>query len=768
LQSFNLSNLEIDDLLYTFLDESRGERLDAGAVEAAAMVLNYCIKNLPGATSRKYLEIYLPRVLKALSPEIIDTFGYDTLKMMPSILHETLKLPQHLKETVRNAMNYVEFLLAYHEFILTGSCPLKFKDRVLKLLEKKRSASGAQVANIAFVSVNPQYPELFTSGKLISVSVELKVTGELNLFRSVQPVVALKGKVIEEEDPFIQQLRRSVDFAEGFFFGMKGTGEIVRMPREYHFGLADDGDLSRLVRLFTGGSAGLGFALLAMSAIDRMNLRRNQKLIRGDVAFTGSIDADGKVEPVTREGIDKKVQAVFHSHCRSFVLPTGNLERADQELQRLEKIYPARKLELIPVQNVLDAYEDERVMQTIEVPGTIVLSSRLKRSRKTLIAGIATIAALLALIVLLPPRLAHRLATYDFDGQSILMRNEYGRVFKTYPLPYRVLEQRKNPKRYESRSYQFFFDNALPLKGKELVLISVEVDSLEKTPAGRIHLHCFADNGRLVRHVALWDSLEVRTSDGKYSFKRFYYVQGELNDLDGDGYKEAVLSFTDRLYFPSGVVVISLRDGSTRSFVHLGHMKKFVIGDFDRNGKKEIVVGGERNGTNTCFIVVLDPDVMDGSTPSFRTVKFTGFEDDVAKYYIKIPISSLCLQYRKVCGHEGCAKPSMVSVQLDEERRPQFGVTENFSNREKNSILYTLGRDWRCVSITFTDFYLASFQSAFGINDDAALRDSIEANHKRLMSGFKYLDKNKWVDELTVNSGYLETLKKRKLRNKEI
>jgi len=766
LSERTISMVELDNLLYSLIEEPDTEKLDPHHIEDAILVLGYALKNYGKTSHPYYYRLYIDRVLNSLSRESIESLNYETLTTLLSIL-KIKRMAQEGSDYVDSEiLSTVKSALAYYELILTGSCTEEFREKAEEKLSLRRTGKYWQnrmVVNIAFVSKSAHLPGLLSYGKLIPIELRLRFTGEVSVTRKFEPTFAIKGKILEENDSFYRQVKDSVHLAESILFKIKGLHELKRIPREYLFAFEDSTDLNTYRKSFTGGSAGLGLALLAMNAIDNTELRSEKSWTSSNVAFTGTIDTSGKVLPVSESGVKEKVRAVFSSHCNSFVLPQGNLEHARKELDRLKEKHPGRELTLIPAENVLDVYNNKHICQRKSVPITRIIGKKLKIKRKTLITGVSIIILAIAIATLLPPMLKHELVTYDFDGKNILMKNSYGRVFRKYKIPYYIIPQKRKPKDNESKSFEFFLTDALPKKGNELIGITVECPPVDtKYPAGRIHVHCFDNRGNLCSHIALWDTLQATRKDGSIElFTRFYYVKGEVNDLDGDGYGEVVLSFTDRLFYPSGLIVVSLKDQSFKSFIHPGHMKRFIISDFDHDGKKEIVLGGENQAIKNVCITVLDPSVLNGSSPDLYGVKFKGFEDDVVKYYIKFPISPLCKKHWEICGSKGCTKPVLAALQIDERGNLQASVSEKYMDKNNCSMIFSFSKKWQCTNIIFTDVYKDALMRSFGIAGRKSLSDTLKAIGISLRKGIKYFDGTEWSERPVINSGYLRTLSKR-------
>jgi len=195
-------------------------------------------------------------------------------------------------------------------------------------------------------------------------------------------------------------------------------------------------------------------------------------------------------------------------------------------------------------------------------------------------------------------------------------------------------------------------------------------------------------------------------------------------------------------------------------------MKRFIIGDFDHDGKKEIVLGGENQAIKNVCITVLDPSVLNGSSPDLYGVKFKGFEDDVAKYYIKLPISPLCKKHWEICGSKGCTKPVLAALQINERGNLQASVREKYLDRNNCSMIFSFSKKWQCTDLIFTDVYKDALMRSCGITDRQSLSDSLNAIARSLRKGIKYFDGSEWSEKPKINSGYLRTISKRETQGR--
>jgi hypothetical protein len=623
----------------------------------------------------------------------------------------------------------------------------------LKLLREKYDQFQAQSSadEIRFVTVYSSRGSGFDPrlGKIITAKGRINVTGEWSTFKRFRRIIAFEGRTLRAKDPFDDQLAVAVDFAESHFKQRLRIREVERLPREYHFSLLGGEGSSNLKTRFTGGSAGLAFALLSLSSIEVLGVSRDQRLIRSSVAFTGSVDAVGSVRPVDDDALAAKVRSVFLSPCSCLVLPMDNLPAAAASLGELKTQYPKRSFELVPVKHVLDAYNDERIMTKRNSSTANVVFNKAKRRRKQLAALFSTLAALITLVVLLPPRLAHEISTYSFKNSRVSLANKYGHNFRNYDLGYRVLNvpamgvTPDDPDDTKSKAFEFFSGDINGHGPNELVLASIESDESETNPCGRFHVHVFSNGGSLVDTISWSDSLVHEQGEQRNTFKKFYYNHGQLVDLDGDKKQDHLLfSLTQREYYPGVVGLVSLEDGTLQSFVHAGYIQHLAVGDFDGDGKTEIIAAGVNNGLDAGgVVVVLDPAKMNGSSPDAFRMHFEGFLDDVAKYYVKLPKSALLSVPKIAKGNPGVSR-----INVEDNGTLSFGVSE-----AGYGLLYYFDKSFHCTQVV----PLEDYKQQYGLLWKAYHLPELESHLADLKGQVEYWTGDGWVRTPTVNKSYL-------------
>ena len=666
---------------------------------------------------------------RLLAEEAIAAYGFDALSILPDLIGDFVK-----EESNVAGRAFVATLAAVHRRLAWFNIILGEKDEAKRNLELSGAAdpegeaealrralargereSRADSVNLLFVMRPPGAGGALSLGRVESVSANLRIAGEWSFFRKYDPELSIDGRILEQKDPFALQLADAVRFAERHFIDVLGKKTLARLPRHYSFFLPSGGaDLSEAPAM-TGGSAGLGFALLALALIDCLKTRPSSIRIRAAAAFTGSIGESGEILSVDDAGIEAKVRAAFFSPCRYLALPKGNRPRAEEMLRELEREHPARRLELVSHNSVVDLLSDERFVEHRTVSLAARLGASAFRKRKHLVTAAACAGTILVLALLLPPRYAREIARCEFRDNRLAFFNRFGVEFQSYTIPYHVNVRQNGVapladstatlgRKMPCLPYTIVHEDILPGGGRELLFIGVESDPALTDPAGRIHVHLFSSHADSKLHVAIWDALWMLEDD-----KPSGYVQFELNacrlfDFDKDGSKELLLISRNHLWSPAAAIVISLEDGAYQTFRHNGHFYDYAIMDFNGDGADEIILAGVHNEPlRNSVVVVLDPRRIEGATPIGLNPRFIPPCNDAAMTYIKLPESIIC----SLLPEGECQQPQGVSVNKISAKEIWIGSQEGGNGR---ALMFYFDSSLSCVEVRCTDTYKAAYE----------------------------------------------------------
>ncbi len=114
---------------------------------------------------------------------------------------------------------------------------------------------------------------------------------------------------------------------------------------------------------YTGNSFSLGATVLIICSYLKQREKFIQYHIAGNSAFTGAVDNSGNVLPVSKESIKAKIEAAYFSWIKYCVIPQGNFQEAKMTYETLNKKYPNKEFELIPVNSVEEIFHNPKIIK---------------------------------------------------------------------------------------------------------------------------------------------------------------------------------------------------------------------------------------------------------------------------------------------------------------------------------------------------------------------------------------------------------------------
>jgi hypothetical protein len=202
-----------------------------------------------------------------------------------------------------------------------------------------------------FVEYNPDL-DLPPRGRLLN----LEVSANSISLKTEEDDVVVRNPVSEPDDRFLSQARDSVRAARKYLHEKYG----LSLNKKYRFDFA----INSTGAQFTGDSLGVAFAVGAIAAVEKVEIFREKLSISPDVAFSGALSADGKLEPVDEDALKLKIYRAFHSGIRYLVIPREHITDAWQYLSELEKKHPDRTLELVGADMLDTVAADPRLVPT--------------------------------------------------------------------------------------------------------------------------------------------------------------------------------------------------------------------------------------------------------------------------------------------------------------------------------------------------------------------------------------------------------------------
>ncbi|HER43421.1 MAG TPA: VCBS repeat-containing protein [Candidatus Eisenbacteria bacterium] len=741
--------------LYSRFESGNAE---PGTIEAAALLLDHVISRFQESYYRPHLERTVQLLTASLDPARADLLGHDALQALSRALEKIRELvPESTRETIKAAAQTVHASLAkrhlaagdeegartHLEFASRADIPAEI-ETMRRDIESAAPKPGSGTLFIPLVQQPLKSLPSLIGGRMIRGELEIEMTGEWSILHRRKPVVAFGGKILESQGPFALQLRAAADAADHIFIHDNGQRELARLPRQYLYSFSGPG--ADTARAYTGGSAGLGFALLTLDKLDALGFRRRQRRLKGRIAVTGYLGPEGSVLPVDNAGIAEKLKTVFFSACTHFVIPEENRAAAARALERLNEEFPARRLELVTVASVEEAYRDDRIFQPAQVQAGSVALRKMGRRRKYLVAASALLIAAVVMLLLIPPIFTKEISRFYVEKDVLYFVNRFGVVFDTFTPGYHiykcenkepglppglVLHKKDSPPAY---AYNGFIEDVVAGGKKEFVFIALAVDPTAKNPVGRIHIHVLSDTREELMRITLSDTLRMLEEGDLVEHTKVNLLWNGLHDFDRDGRKELYIVARNYILSPTAAHCITLEDRSAQTFAHYGHFNALRILDYNGDGRDELVFAGVHGDPlDRGIVCVLDPLHMQGTTPTNLDPSFIEFQNDAALLYIMFPRTVMCELLEG-----GCSRPHAMTINPEGGGVVWFGVQEG-----RTSLRYYFDDSWNCTRVEPITTYESLYRALRKTHDLRTLEEYME----ELCGKVRYWDKDRhyWV-----------------------
>ena len=188
----------------------------------------------------------------------------------------------------------------------------------------------------------------------------LKASVELVSKTSPDDKVTFDNQTKSPDDPFVGSVYNSLK-AVRKVIGRYGHKEASKRFYNAHFSIENS------KQTFTGDSIGLAAGLVTFVQLLKDQIISQEHFLSGECAFTGRVDADGKITAVKEDSLSKKIGRAFFSHVKYLALPEANI-RAGQEIRdSLRQQYPKRQLKLIPLEWLSEALCNRNIIITEKV-----------------------------------------------------------------------------------------------------------------------------------------------------------------------------------------------------------------------------------------------------------------------------------------------------------------------------------------------------------------------------------------------------------------
>jgi len=446
-------------------------------------------------------------------------------------------------------------------------------------------------------------------GLLETISVHLRRTKETGKF-----IIVPSGKELEKR--LMDQVKISWEAAieKSKKYLRKKTDRLEVVIR-----------FDKRLGYYTGDSLGTALAILFLEEI--LKFYNSPVIINKNsvVAITGGMDKDANILPVSEEIIKEKIEVVFYSGINLFVVPKPDEAAANEKLEDIKSQYPNRKLKLISVEDFDDVLNRRDIVE-------IRKQKIILRSAKFALKNWAAV-LFLAMVIFL----VYVGRFYDFNTNPAILVNK----------GYWLSVQNKNGKELWSKEMNFNADKLLYGSYKKISQLIYDVDGDGNSEVLLANEFFDADNFELNHGISCYDSdmnrlwhykfeKVVSTPSGSHNSQYLSY----LIDIVKEGDEVILYSFAvNAPLYPSVIYKLNARTGEKLEgeLWHYGHLAAGLIGDFDSNSEKELVMVGINNAFERCVLFSIDLKNLSGQSPYLSDNKFLEIGKANFNEYILLP-----------------------------------------------------------------------------------------------------------------------------------
>ncbi len=381
---------------------------------------------------------------------------------------------------------------------------------------------------------------------------------------------------------------------------------------------------------YIGNSLGLVLTLGFIQELMKIYQTRTRISISPGIAVTGGLDEAGSVIPVREEIISAKVAVAFFSTMYYLVVPKEDEEIALKNLKRLNQNYPERKLKITGVDSLEDLLNRRNI---IVITKTSIPVFAAKKAYKHKYSLVLFLMLFFVSGYFLAKNYDDNPYSLDISDHILSIKNKYGNVLwqagVNYPDNYPLTQFRIN-------SIARLFD--VNKDGKNDVIITNEHLGKKRDVSKFGRVACFDHRQKLLWQYVFRDSIATRVE----KFTPYYSLS--ILDIKKDmPDPEILLVGQHENYYPSPLIKLRLRDGKRMGhiFWHPGGGSRGFIGDFNEDGKDELIATSISNGLERCVLYSIDYDKLKGTAPT--TINYRFLNQHIADFnqYIILPKSDV-------------------------------------------------------------------------------------------------------------------------------
>lgn len=387
---------------------------------------------------------------------------------------------------------------------------------------------------------------------------------------------------------------------------------------------------------YIGNSLGLVLTIGFIGELLKLYQTRSLINVKSGIAITGGVNENGAVLPVKEEIISAKTRVAFYSTISSLVVPKEDEEYAVKKTIELNKVFPGRKLKIIGIESLEDLIDRRSV---VEIKKTNLINYAAKKIYKHKYSVILLLMLVFVSGYFLGMNFDNNPDSLDIDDHLLSVKNKYGNILWQRKVGYS--DDQPLTEFMKGRIARLFDVNN---DGKKDLIITSELLNGTKDVGKFGRVACFDYKQRLLWQYVFRDTISTRVE----KFTPFYSlhifdIEKNLKD------PEILLVGQHENYYPSPIIKLRLKDGKRIGgiFWHPGGGSQGFIGDYNGDGKDEIIATSISNGLERCVLYSIDYDKLKGTAPTTKNYRFIGKPVADFNQYIVLPKSDVNIYYKE-------------------------------------------------------------------------------------------------------------------------
>ncbi len=669
----------------------------------------------------KYISYYLQFKDDVFSLILNDQFEYSTpeeIDKLTAIVEKIISFSPSVSKSENEKL-----------FERIENSKIKIQDILNDKSTKENELSDAYSFSINQVLIEDDQNAKLNSGIIEKLSIEI----QKNKMPEMQDSISFENNYDDKKNDLPVILKTIMKLA-------KDDAEKLSMQnKSYKFTFS----FEKKDYLYDGISMELGMAALIYNSILIKQMYKHYYKFKDDVVFGSAIDELGFLVPLELEPLKLKLETVFYSMYKKFVVPVDNIFDAQKYLKELNAKYPNRKLELIPIRHYLALFKNLDVVEICKLK----LKEKVKVHYNQYHVIINSILSLVILVILailfvniIIPSLDHNPIYTELKNDRFEAYNKYGKkVWES------DLLSKEDISIYNSENYKAkrILLSDLDNSGANEILMLVDND---KDKLSKRTIFCYNYDGSIK-----WKTV-IPPKDSLYGND---YCSNDITThmiyiLNKD--KTIIVNFSICTLFPTFIDKINFEGKIISEFYNPGAISQF-IGNKDEAGNEELICSGINNDLDKSgALIVFDPNYITGCAPGYRFPR--NYSKGLMKYYLIFPKTDV----GKFTNH-GSSEVFLLEIHDNKiivyvNEVDTFVDLENHRQWQEYTTIYTLDKSFNVLHVETSSEFDAKYQQLVNEGKLKPVKDWKKYKEK-LASQVRWWNGDKFVNHPVMNKYYL-------------